>query len=238
MQRSSNSKFATRESPDYQIVSRDMSVSLATAGGLFAITVASMLLFADTVVGSSVLALYEFLPIAGVIIVGLGLTVGRHLGMDGFMGGNMLGGVAGTAITVFTYGAFGGAILTPYDMSIYGPAILVASGITVAISLVAGAWVLNSDRSFDGWDQKAGGAFIGGIVAVLVGSFLPGAIGGILMVLGFGLFIIGFTIDLVYEIWSMSSGRRNAMANGFGIYIAFTGIFVHILQMVLESMSD
>lgn len=238
MQRSSNSKFATRESPEYGIVSRDMTVSLATAGGLFTATVASMLLFADTVFGSTVLALYESLPLVGVIIVGIGLTVGRHLGMDGFMGDNIVEGVFGTVITVFTYGLFGGAILTPYDMSTYGPAILVASGITVAMSVVAGAWVLNSDRSFDGWDEKSGVVFFGGIVAVFLGSFLPGSIGGILVLLAFALFTIGFIIDLVYEIWSMSSGRRNAIVNGFGIYIAFTGIFVHILQMVLELMSD
>lgn len=238
MQRSSNSQFATRESPQYGVLSRDMSVSLGTAAGLFAITVAAMLVFADTIVGTGVLALYELSPIVGVIIVGAGLTIGRHLGMSGFLGDNTAQGFVGSVITILTYGAFGGAILTPYQPDLYVPAIVVASAITVAISLVAGAWVLNSNRSFEGWDKKAGGVFIVGVVAVLLGSFIPGTIGALALLLGFVLFIVGFTIDLVYEIWAMTSGRRNAMANGFGVYIAFTGIFVHILQIVLEAMAD
>lgn len=235
MQRSSNSKFGTNESPNYGLLSQDMVLSLGTATGLFALTVGAMILFADTIIGSAVLALYNFLPIAGVIVVGIGLTIGRELGMDGFMSGDTTTGAIGTVITVLTYGAFGGAVLTPYDVSTYASSIVVAAGITVGISLIAGTWVMKSDRSFDGWDKKSVIPFIGGIASVLIASFLPGAIGGLFGIIGFALFVIGFVIDLVYEIWAMTSGRRNPSTNGFGIYIAFTGIFVHILQMVLSS---
>lgn len=51
-------------------------------------------------------------------------------------------------------------------------------------------------------------------------------------------YTVGGVDDLVYEIWEMVSARRKPFVNGFALYIAFTGIFVHILQIALEAVSE
>lgn len=235
---SSNSEFATKESPKYSVMSSDMGTSLSVATALFAATVATMFVFADTVVGELVLAMYSWYPIVGVAVMGVGLVAGRHFGMTGFTSDDTALSVAGCGITILTYGAFGGSVLTPYDPSLYIPATLIAAAITLAIALVAGAYVYTRDQSFAHWSKYSMFFFLGGLGAIFIGSFVPGSIGALLLLGGFLCFLIGFTVDLVYEIWHMSSANRTPTANGFGLYIAFTGIFVHILQLVLRAMAD
>jgi len=235
---SMDSELGTANSPKYSIFSRSMAVSLGTGAILFTATVLAMFAFADTIVGELTLAMYSFLPILGVAIIGIGLYLGRYLGMSGFIDGNMSTAALGAGITVLTYGAFGGAVLTPYDPNLYIPATLAAAGITTLISLVAGTYVYSTNKSFEHWAKYSGGAFLVGIGAILFGSFIPGAAGGLFLLVGFVAFMIGFLFDLVYEIWHMSSNSRTPLANGFGLYIAFTGIFVHILQLVLRAYAE
>lgn len=35
----------------------------------------------------------------------------------------------------------------------------------------------------------------------------------------------------------LSGARRSPVANGIGVYVAFMGVFVHLLQLVLEMMA-
>lgn len=228
-----STKYSTRESPTYELLSAEIAKALTVSSILFAITVGMMILIADTVISTAVLAMYDIFPLIGVVVIGIGLTVGRTLGMDGIMEDNDIIGLIGILVTLLTYGAFGGAVLTPYDPSIYIPAILVSSGITTIISLIAGAYVMSTNKSLRSWKTYSSYAFFAGLISVLIGSlFSP------FLIVAFIAFIIGFFVDLVYEIWEMTSARRNPYVNGFGLYIAFTGIFVHILRIVLESMAD
>lgn len=229
-----STEYVTRESPSYGLFSKDIAKSLLTGASLFIVTVASMILMADTAVGSLVLRLYSGFPIIGVLVIGAGLTVGRTLGMNGLMEDNDVLGVIGIAITVLTYGALGSAVLTPFSVLNYLPAIILSSGITTLISIIAGAYVLSRDKSFNSWKTYSSVAFGLGIALVAIGSLLLPS----LLFVGFVLFVIGFFCDLVYEIWEMTSNQRSPIVNGFGLYIAFTGIFVHILQIVLEVLSE
>lgn len=228
-----STEYATRESPTYELLSTDIAKSLMVAAILFATTVGAMILTADTIIGTGVLVMYDIFPPLGVAVVGIGLTAGRTLGMDGLMEDNDITGLLGILITILTYGAFGGAVLTPYNASIYTPAILVSSFITIVISLIAGAYVMSTDESLKNWKKYSSYAFTVGMISVVIGSiFSP------LLLVAFISIIVGFFADLVYEIWEMTSARRSPYVNGFGLYIAFTGIFVHILQIVLEAMAE
>lgn len=233
-----SSEYATRESPSYGLLSGETASALSIGAVLFVTTVGAMIMFADTIIGELVLTAYNFHPLIGVAIIGLGLGLGRKYGMKGLIEDNTSVGLLGIGVTILTYGAFGGAVLTPYEPSSYVPAILVASAVTTVISLGAGAYVMSHDRSFEHWKRYSSYAFLFGIGGILVGSFIPGSIGSLLLIGGFVAFVVGFFADLVYEIWVMVSARRKPFVNGFALYIAFTGIFVHILQIALEAVSE
>jgi len=234
--KASNTSLGTNESPNYGV--SDTVTSLSIGGILFALTVGSMLVFADTVVGEIVIALYGFLPIIGMLAVGGVLTLGYYVTTKGLKNDSNATALVGTLITVFAYGAFGAGILSPYAPSIYNQAILVAGGGTCLIGLIAAAVVYSTDKSFRSWGEKSGKTFMLAIITVGLGSIIPGSIGALIVVVCFVRVVIGFVIDLVYEIWQVASGNRTPIENGFGLYVAFTGVFVHLLQIALEAMGD
>lgn len=234
--KASNTSLGTNESPNYG--ASDTITSLSIGGILFALTVGSMVVFADTIIGELVIGLYEFLPIVGMLVVGGILSLGYYVTMKGLKNDSNMVALFGSLITVFAYGAFGAGILSPYATEIYNEAILLAGGVTGVIGLIAATVVYSTDKSFQSWGAKSGKTFLFAILAVAGGSFIPGSIGALLVGVGFVLVLIGFIIDLVYEIWQVASGNRTPIENGFGLYVAFTGVFVHILQIALEAMAD
>lgn len=223
---------STRSTPSYAAASGEMATALGTAAVLQLCTVAAMLLLADTVVADLVSGLFGT-PIVGVIVIGAGLTAGRYLGMRGLRNESVGLAALGALLSVATYGVFGAAILTPYSPGVYVPALGIAGAITILIAAVAGAVVLATDRSFESWGRYSGYFFLAGLGAALVGTFVTPV-----LLLAFPLFLLGFLIDLVYEIWALSSGRRSPLVNGFGLYIAFAGVFVHVLQIVLQFLGS
>lgn len=218
--------------PSYATVSGEMGTAIGTAAVLQVLTVLAMVLFADTVVASALQRLFQT-PILGVVVLGVGLTAGRYLGMKG-LGENSLGLAAvGASISVLTYGAFGGAILTPYAPASYVPALAVAGVVTVAIAAVAGAYVYSTDADLSHWAKYSTGLFLVGLVAAGVGTlFEP------VLLLAFVCFLLGFLADLVYEIYRTGNRDRSPLANGFGLYVAFAGVFVHVLQLVIRTIGE
>lgn len=230
------SAHGTDTSPDYGTASGALLTALGTAAVLMALTVAAMVLAADSRAAGLLARLYST-PIVGVLVVGAGLTAGRYLGMRGLGSGNLPMAAVGATLSVVTYGLFGGLVLTAYPQAAYAPAIAIAGGITLLITLVAATVVYTTDRSFESWGRYSAGLFLVGLGAVFLGSFLGGA-GQLLLLVGFLAFLLGFIADLVYEIWHTSSGNRTPLANGFGIYVAFAGVFVHVLQLVLRMLAE
>ncbi len=98
---------------------------------------------------------------------------------------------------------------------------------------MAAAYVYSTDKNLEHWAKYSLACFIGGFAILVVVIFVPE-----LVVVAFGLFLLGFLCGLVYEIWMTSNRNRSAAANGLALYIAFAGVFVHILQLVLRALSD
>jgi FtsH-binding integral membrane protein len=235
--KASDTSLGSAESPNYGLIDADTVTALAVGGTLFMITILSMLAFADTPIGQTVIDLYAFLPIVGMVVVGSVLSLGYWLTMKGLKNKSYGLSIVGTFMTIVGYGAFGSAVLTPYAPNLYQPAILVAGLITTVIGLISSAYVYSSNRSFESYGSKSGKFFLWALLVVGVGSFIPGSIGSGVVLVGFILVVLGFILDLIYEIWQVSSGQRSPVQNGFGLYVAFTGVFVHILQIILEFMS-
>lgn len=221
----------TGHSPVYSLVSEATVTALAVGAILMLLTVVGMLAIADTALARAGLAVFS-VPLMGAIVFGILLTGGRYLGLRGIGNGNYPLAVFGSLLSVATYAWFGGMVLTPFDPAIYEPALAITGAITVALSLLAAAYVYTSDEDLSQWATYSAVCFVAGLVALAVGIiFLPA------LLLGFALFLLGFLCDLVYEIWMTSNRNRSPAANGLALYIAFAGVFVHILQLVLRVLS-
>lgn len=219
----------TDSAPDYPFFGRDIWTSIFVATTLMIVTIIGILIFADTIFAHAVLWLYSAWAFLGVVVIGAGITIGRWIGIKGMSGERYRLAVVGSLISVFTYSVFGGAVITPYNPDLYIPAIVITGGITILITIIAAIYVFRTDRNLQFIARYSGASFMVGLVAILFGTFVQP-----LLILGFALFLLGFLLDLVYEIWMITDGNRTPIANGFGLYIAFAGVFVHILQLVLR----
>jgi FtsH-binding integral membrane protein len=226
-------KHQTARSPKYDLPDKSLSTALTVGGSLMLATVGLMILLADTFLGSSLSALYRW-PIVGMLVFGLIISGGRYLGLKGVKEGSTGTAVFGSAILVLGYGWIGGGILHPYEPSLYIPAIALTGTITTIIALLAGLYVYTTDKNLEQWRTYSAYAFFGAIGTSFIGSFIFTP----LILLSFLLALLGFLADLVYEIWMASNGNRSAYANGIALYVAFAGVFIHILQLVLRALAD
>lgn len=171
---------------------------------------------------------FQFL-IAGMIFYGIMLFIGRHLGNKGIKEDNMSYALAGIGFLEIAYGMFGAGILR-YAGSEAGIILAITSVVTVTLAVGSGLLVFWTGRDFSNFQQYSMYAFLGALGTGFVGSFT-----GIFALITFGLVLIGFILDLIYEIWDMNRNPENVYMNGLGIYIAFMGVFVQILQIVARS---
>lgn len=223
-------EFGTQETPTYNLMSKDMMTSLTVASTLFVITVGTMVAMADTFIAESVLWMYNTASLLGVLVMSAVIGYGGKTGMDGLINGDTTKSIFGTMITISAFGAFGGAVLTTYEAPNYMSGIIGATVASLAIASISTMYVVKSGHSFENWRSYAGKIFLIGMIPVLLGTFIPGTLGSMLIMVAFALFIIGFIVDFTYEVWHMVSGSRKPAVNGFGVYFSFTGIFVHLLQ--------
>lgn len=221
--------------PNYGLLSKDTATTLIVAAGLMLITIITMIVLADTSISNSGRMLYDTSPILGVAIFGALISAGRYFGMKGLNSDNTTLAIGSSGLSVFAYGWFGSVVLSPYEASLYIPAILITGVITIAFTLIAAAVVYTTDYNL-AWTNKASGlSFLLGLVLLFIPILIP-SLTLLLGTLGFFLFLFGFLFDLIYEIYLTASNARSPFANGLGIYIAFAGVFVHILQMVLRNL--
>lgn len=224
----------TDDNPSYSLFSPEMGKTVGVAGLLMSATIVLMLLISQTPLATWGLAIYNIFPLLGLLVFGALISGGRHFGMKGLMSDDMKLALGGIVLSVFTYGWFGGAILSQSSQNIYVAAIVITGGITIGITVVATILVFGTDYNFS-WTGKASAISFGfGIVLVLITSFISITP---LVLVGFLCFLLGFMFDLVYEIHLTSAGARNPVANGLGVYIAFAGVFVHILQLVRRALA-
>jgi FtsH-binding integral membrane protein len=221
----------TEESPNYGIDIRSIKAAV-TATVLLLVNIFLMVFMADTWISDLSSLMFEYL-IVGVLIFGALLTIGREAALRGLDRNNLPIAFVGVIILLLVYGAFGGMILSYYSEAIWMEAIYYSLGGVIISSIIATLYVLKTDRNLNFLSKYSGIAFIIGIVAALIGTFITQV-----SMIAFIFFVIGFLINMVWEIWMTTTSKRSPLANGVGIYVAVTGLFVHFLQIALEMLSE
>lgn len=173
------------------------------------------------------------IPIVGMVVFGAGLMAGRYIARKGIKADNSGLALTGVVLLEITYGIFGGGILSLLPPSVFPIALGITAVITTAIALLAALLVYGSGRNFRSWGKYSNYLFLGAFGTGLIGSaFAP------LLLLTFILVLLGFMVYLVYEIWRMKQRPGRVLMNGIGIYIAYMGVFVEILQLVVRMLID
>ncbi|QGA80068.1 hypothetical protein [Candidatus Nanohalobium constans] len=173
------------------------------------------------------------IPIVGMIIFGAGLMAGRYLARKGIKADNTGLALSGVGLLEITYGIFGGGILSLIPPNAFPLALGLTAIITTFIALLAALLVYGTGKNFRTWGRYSNYLFLGAFGTGLIGSAFPP-----LLLLTFILVLIGFIVYLVYEIWRMKQRPGRTLMNGIGIYIAYMGVFVEILQLVIRMLID
>ena len=201
------------------------------ASALILVNLVLMYLVASTPLSALNNALFQ-IPIVGVLVYGAALTGGSILAERGLERGSMGLASVGTVLLQAAYALFGGGILATVAAGSRAAVLGVALVVTLGMTLAIGGYVYVRDREFDHWSRWSLGAFIVGVLFVAVGSVFP-----IVLVGGFVFIFLGFTLRLGYEIWHVRSSYApdRSLIHALGIYVAFTGVFVHVLQIVARN---
>lgn len=201
------------------------------ATALIGVNVALMYLVASTPL-AAINGLVFSVPILGLIVYGIALTGGNMLAERGLESGSMGTAALGTGLLQGAYALFGGGILATVAADLRAAALGVTLVVTLGMTVGIAAYVYLRDREFDHWGRWSLGAFIIGAVLVAVGSVFQ-----VVLLGGFAFIFLGFSLRLGHEIWQV---KRNyspdrSLIHALGIYVAFTGVFVHVLQLVARN---
>ena len=212
----------------FGVSTREMKV-ISGASALMAINV--LLMYVLSVTPLAVVNEFLFaVPIIGVLVYGAAIMVGELIAERGVKGGNLGTAFVGMVILQLAFGVFGAGVLSfaPPDSRLF---VLGVTAIVVAVvTAVLSTYVYARSKDFDRWGTAANFSFLGGVVAIAIGTFVP-----ILLLVGFVLIFLGFLLRLGWEIWRVREHRRASVAlQTIGVYIAVAGVFVHVLQLVLR----
>lgn len=168
-----------------------------------------------------------------ILVYGALLTIGNSLAETGIK--EMDTGLAwiGVGMLQFAYGTFGAGLLQ--NISLQGQLVVlgITAFITTLMAIIAGVIVYRSDKSFAKWQRYSMFSFIGVIASGVVGAFFTP-----FFVVSFALALFAFVALLVYEIWEMKAHHNNPLLNAIGLYVAYMGVFIHVLQLVLRLLSS
>jgi len=198
------------------------------ASALIAVNIGLMYLVAMTPL-SALNDLLFAVPILGLLVYGAALTGGNILAERGLEAGSMGAASVGIVLLQGAYALFGGGILARIAVDVRGIALAVTLAVTLTITIGIAGYVYLRDKQFDHWSKYSFGAFILGAVFVAVGSAIPAVLIG-----GFVFIFLGFALRLGHEIWHVKASYdpTRSLLHALGIYVAFTGVFVHVLQIV------
>ena len=199
------------------------------ASALMAINVALMYLIVVTPL--AVVNDYLFaIPIVGVLVYGAAIMGGELIAERGVEDGDLGIAFIGMVVLQFAFGIFGAGVLSVVPRGAQ-PTVLVVTAVVVAVltGLIA-TYVYARSKTFESWGTYANFSFLGGVVAIAVGTlFSP------VLLVGFVLIFLGFLLRLGWEIWRVRDHRAESVAlQTIGVYIAVAGVFVHVLQLVVR----
>ncbi|WP_415379198.1 hypothetical protein [Halosimplex sp. TS25] len=209
--------------------SRSVSRIAGIGAGLVALNIVLMLALSYTPVAGLGAALFRnfFIGIATFVVTVGG---GYWLANTGIEKGSMgLAGV-GVALSQFGYALLGSAILFRVASSMRVTALGITAVVTGIITAVVAVVVFKTDHSFERWQLYSWVCFGGGFLVGAIGFFVNPTI----MLAAGALFLLGFIVDLTYEIWAVRESKYGDLRSAIGIYIAVMGVFIHILQLVLR----
>ena len=169
----------------------------------------------------------------GVIVYGAMLTGGSWLAKKGIREENTNKAIAGTSIIQLAYGMFGAGIITMLlDPGLQLIALGITGVVTTIIAALAGLLVFGTGHDFSSWGRYANYIFLGVLGVSFIGSF-----SGIFALISFGLALLGFLVLLVYQIYQTKRRPNKPFLNGIGLYVAYMGVFVEILQIVVRMLA-
>lgn len=169
-------------------------------------------------------------PIIGVLVYGAAIMAGEYVAERGVTNGDMGIAFIGLVLLQLAFGIFGAGVLRFAPRETHLTILGVTAIVTALLTAVISGYVYARSTTFDHWGRFANYAFIGGIVAILVGTFVQPV-----LLVGFVLIFLGFMLRLGYEIWQVRDNRDASVAiQTIGVYIAVAGVFVHVLQLVMR----
>ncbi|ADD04890.1 uncharacterized protein Nmag_1311 [Natrialba magadii ATCC 43099] len=175
--------------------------------------------------------LFGAAPILGVIIYGAAIMGGELIAERGVTGGDMGIAFVGMLILQLAFGIFGAGVLSRAPQVLQVEILALTAVVVAVMTALISGYIYARSATFEHWGRFANFSFIGGVLVILVGSFvLPE-----LLLVGFVLIFLGFLLRLGYEIWQVRDNRdASATLQTIGVYIAVAGVFVHVLQLVLR----
>ena len=193
-----------------------------------------MWIFAFTPLSALNNILFDTFFFLGVIVYGAMLTGGLWLAKKGIRNKNNSQAIGGTALIQIAYGLFGAGILSmvlaPATQAI---ALAITGVITTLIAIFSGLLVFGTSHDFSSWGKYANYIFLGVLGISFVGSF-----SGPFIIIAFFLALIGFIVYLIHQIYVTKTRPNTPFLNGIGLYTAYMGVFVEILQLVVRMLAD
>ncbi len=205
--------------------------SLGIATGLIILNIAVMWILAFTPLAALNNLLFGSFLFLGVIVYGAMLTAGTWLARKGVRNADNTQALGGTSIIQLAYGMFGAGIIGFMSPGLQAAALGITGVLTTVIALFSGLIVFGTGHDFSSWGKYANYIFLGVLGVSLVGSF-----SGIFALITFSLALIGFIVYLIHQIYVTKTRPSTPFLNGIGLYTAYMGVFVQILQMVVEML--
>ncbi|APX98015.1 hypothetical protein [Natronorubrum daqingense] len=169
-------------------------------------------------------------PILGVIVYGVAIMGGELIAERGVKGGDMGIAFVGMVVLQLVFGIFGAGVLRFAPPETHLTILGITAVVTALMTAVISGYVYARSKTFENWGTYSMVGFIGGVVAILIGTFVPAV-----LPIGFVLIFLGFLFRLGYEIWQVRDHRNASVAlQTIGVYIAVAGVFVHVLQLVMR----
>ncbi|MDQ2051048.1 hypothetical protein RBH26_11210 [Natronolimnohabitans sp. A-GB9] len=216
----------------FGLSSRELRV-IGGASILMAINVLLMYVITATPLQQVNEYLFQF-PIVGVLVYGAAIMGGELIAERGVKGGDMGVAFVGMVILQLAFGIFGAGVLRFAPPETHLTILGVTAIVTALLTAIIAGYIYARAKTFESWGRYANFSFIGGVVAVLIGTFVAPV-----LLVGFVLIFLGFLLRLGYEIWQVRDQRdASATLQTIGVYIAVAGVFVHVLQLVMRYMAS
>lgn len=208
---------------------------VGTAGLLMTLNVLVMAAFATTPLAVVNSYLFAF-PIVGVLVYGAAIYAGERVAERGVEQGDVGLALAGVALLQAAFGLFGAGVLGFLPPEALVPVLAITAAVTALMTAGIGTYVYaRRSTTFEHYATWSTYGFLGGLAAILVGTFVF----DLLLLAGFALIFGGFLFRLGWEIWRIRDGRVRAVSlQAIGLYIAVAGVFVHVLQIVIRMLAD